>query len=70
MKTTKTLNVSPALHRIVKVNAAQRGWNIGEYCNAVIEVGLIHSEEVTKIMETTRNVTSETTEIEVSQNGT
>jgi hypothetical protein len=51
MKTTTTLNISPTLHKIVKVGAAQNGWKIGDYADAVIEVGLKHLHEVKETME-------------------
>jgi hypothetical protein len=62
MKTTKTLNVSPDLHRVLKINAAQNGWPIGDYCDAVIEIGLKHGEEVNEIMKVSENIAPEASE--------
>lgn len=56
MKTTSTLNVSPGLHKIVKVGAAENGWKLGEYADAVIEIGLKHLQEVKELMDSRTNV--------------
>lgn len=51
MKTTATLNISPDLHKILKVGAAENGWKIGDYADSVIEVGLRHLQEVKEIID-------------------
>lgn len=60
METTSTLNVSPDLHRIVKVGAAENGWKLGEYADAVIEIGLKHLQEVNELMDSRNNVAPDT----------
>jgi hypothetical protein len=51
MKSTKTLNISPDLHKRVKVQATHEGWNLGDYADALLEVGLSHPDEVKIIMD-------------------
>lgn len=58
MKSTSTLNISPDLHKIVKIKAAETGAKIGDYADALIEVGLKHLQEVHEIVELRRIVSS------------
>ena len=51
MKETKTLNVSRGLHKEVKKGAAEADCLIGDYTDAVLEVGLAHPEEVKQLLE-------------------
>jgi len=51
MKDTKTLNVSRALHRIVKTRAADADCPIGDYTDVLLQVGLSHPEEVKQLLE-------------------
>lgn len=46
MKATKTLNISPALHKQLKILAVEAGWQLGEYVDAIIEVGIRHRADV------------------------
>jgi hypothetical protein len=52
MKETKTLNVSRGLHKEVKKAAANADHLIGDYTDALIEVGLRHEDEVMQLLAT------------------
>jgi transaldolase len=49
-KQTKTLNVEEAVHQRVKVAAAIAGCDLGTYADAVIQVGLAHPREITRLL--------------------
>lgn len=49
-KATKTLNVSEALHKQVRLAAAMEGEKISDYAEAALEVGLKRPKEVTRLL--------------------
>lgn len=51
MKDTKTLNVSRGLHKEVKMAAANADYLIGDYTDALLEVGMRHQDEVKQLLE-------------------
>lgn len=51
MKATKTLNISPTLHKTLKILAVNTGWPLGDYVNAILELGIKHREELTQFSE-------------------
>jgi hypothetical protein len=51
MKTTKTLNVDEALHRLMRIGAAAAGVPIQDYTAAVLTVGLGRPAEIKQLLE-------------------
>jgi len=50
MKATKTLNVDVTLHQELKIRAVGAGWPLGDFVEAVIQVGLSHPEELKQLL--------------------
>ena len=50
MKTTKTLNVAAELHQELKIRAVGAGAPLGDYVEAVIQVGLAHPEKIRQLL--------------------
>ena len=49
--TTKTLNIDPALHAQLKLQAVKEETHLGVYVEAVLRVGLSRPEEVRRLLE-------------------
>lgn len=50
MKPTKTLNIDVALHQELKIRAVGAGVPLGEFVEAVLQVGLSHAEELRRLL--------------------
>jgi hypothetical protein len=50
MKATKTLNIDASIHQELKIRAVGAGWLLGDYVEAVIQVGLGHPEELRQLL--------------------
>lgn len=59
MKTTKTLNIEASLHTELKIRAVGAGIPLGEYVEAVLQVGLAHPGEIRRLLEAGTNPASQ-----------
>lgn len=50
MKTTKTINVDPVVHHMVKIAAVEAGIPIGEFAEALLRVGLGRPKDVKQLL--------------------
>lgn len=58
MKATKTLNIDANLHQELKIRAVGAGMPLGEFVEAVLQVGLAHQAELRRLLEAGTNPAS------------
>lgn len=51
MKQTKTLNVDAVLHQEMKIRAVGAGFPLGDFVEAVLQVGLSHPDQIRQLLE-------------------
>ena len=50
MKQTKTLNVDAVLHQELKIRAVGAGYALGDFVEAVLQVGLSHPDQIKQLL--------------------